>query len=167
MGTTLPEGSQGGSRGSTEGPQNDGFLTIFGDFRPLRCQKTSGAMRTQRHRSFLAPGRPETLKNVQKSSVSIDFCPQKCLKEIWVPKGCPPWDFWGSGHRVGKGFGRGIERRSKDVYLTPQTSLKRLLPEQLLISNFGPISRACDNFPPLFLTVFGHFWSKMTKNSQK
>ena len=97
-----------------------------------------GAMHTQRHRSFLAPGRPETLKNVQKPSVSIDFGVQKFLKEIWVPKGSPIWDFWGSGPRVGKGFGRGIERMSKHAYLIPQTSLKRLLPGPLLIPYLGP-----------------------------
>ena len=36
-----------------------GFSTIFGLFRPPRCQETSGALRTQRPWSFLAHGRPE------------------------------------------------------------------------------------------------------------
>ena len=108
-----PRGVPQGSKGVPRGPSKWWILVILGDFRPLRCQISSGAMRTPRHRSFLALGRPKNSKNVQKSSVSIDFWVQKFLLKIWLPCGGPRWDFWGSGPRAGKGFDRRIERRPK------------------------------------------------------
>ena len=65
----LPKGGPGGQQRVLK-------MMDFGHFWRFPASPVSenfGAMRTQRHRSFLAPGRPETLKNVQKPSVSIDF----------------------------------------------------------------------------------------------
>ena len=81
---------------------------------------------------------PKKPKNGLKSSFSLYFWPMGAILDIYCPTGGPPRDFeWGSP-REGKGFGRGIERRSKCVHLVPQTSPKRMLPGRLLIPYIWP-----------------------------
>ena len=112
------------------------ILGLFGLLRVSKLRKRCTHVACTTLPKFSDTEKAEKSKNERFWPVSLYFCYIGQYMEYRVPAADPIWDFEGEDLRGGKGFGWGIERRSKCAHLTPQTSPKRILPGRLLIPYF-------------------------------